>query len=64
MYNVIIEQKSYYFSVLAMGYTLVIVKDSRKLRDARLAREATKLASAKYPDTSHDVPSSNIQTVL
>ena len=64
MYNVIIEQKSYYFSVLAMGYTLVIVKDSRKLRDARLAREATKLASANYPDTSDDAPSSNIQTVL
>ena len=47
-----------------MGYTLVIVKDSRKLREARLAREATKLASAKYPDTGDDAPSSNIQTVL
>ena len=28
------------FSVLAMAYTLVIVKDSRKLREARLEREA------------------------
>ena len=46
-----------------MGYTLVIVKDSRKLRDARLAREATKLAPAKYPDTGDDA-SSAIQTVL
>ena len=46
-----------------MGYTLVIVKDSRKLRDARLAREATKLAPAKYPDTGDDA-SPAIQTVL
>ena len=29
------------FSVLAMAYTLVIVKDSRKVREARLAKEAT-----------------------
>ena len=28
------------FSVLAMAYTLVIVKDSRKLREARIEREA------------------------
>merc|ERR1712227_550815 len=28
-------------SVLAMAYTLVIVKDSRKVREARLAKEAT-----------------------
>ena len=35
------------FSVLGMAYTVVIVKDSTKLREARLAREAEKLKAIK-----------------
>ena len=42
------------YSVLAMAYTLVIVKDSRKLREARLAREAAKLASKDPKHVSED----------
>ena len=38
-----------------MAYTLVIVKDSRKLREARLAREAAKLASKDPKHVSEDV---------
>ena len=37
-----------------MAYTLVIVKDSRKLREARLAREAAKLASKDPKHVSED----------
>ena len=36
-----------HFSVLAMAYTLVVVKDSRKLRDARLAKEKAEAEEAK-----------------
>ena len=44
-----------HFSVLAMAYTLVVVKDSRKLRDARLAKEkAEKAEKAKEAEAKSE----------
>lgn len=38
-----------------MAYTLVIVKDSRELRDARVAREKAKLELAKNPEVLEEL---------